>query len=162
MKAESLCPFPTCPGDTFHLCTPLASKPMSRRGGLRAAQPLHAHPPWSCIWPAQPSWWTTACPQQLLHTHRPSPPSLFWSRFDNFFATAQSALPPLPRKAARLWQEPCTSLMPLPTGSWQAQPSLSLSLSSFALEPRLIFAKSLPQERICSRPFKSLAFSLPQ
>lgn len=59
----------------------------------------------------------------------------------------------LPRAAGGLWQEP--------TGSWQAQPSPSLSQSLFALEPRLVFANPCPKNIFLTEHLRAWHFPCP-
>lgn len=133
--------------DTFHLCTPLTFKIMSQRGGLRPAGPFDAHPPWSCT-----AHLSTACPQQLLHIHRTSP-SLSCSGFYPFLLQHHQHFHP-PKGSRRALAGAHRQL----AGTAQPQPLPKL----VCFGAQACFCKSLPQEHISNRPFKSLAFSLPR
>lgn len=68
---------------------------------------------------------TTACPQQLLYTHRPSPPSIpLLLTTQPIFATTGSVYPPLPRKTRRgFGARPLPCLVPSPRRQLAAGPA---------------------------------------
>lgn len=146
MKAESLCPFPTHPGDTFRLCTSSTFK-TTRRGGLRAAQPYNAHPPWSCIWQLSSS---PNYGPQPVHTSFSTPTDLLLLPFPTQYSAPSlqqhgQRVHPSQENQKWLWHEPSTSSHAF---SPQADPNLSLcfrraATQSFPAEPRLIFTRVL-------------------
>lgn len=100
----------------------------------------------------QPTWWSTACPQQLLHIHRTSP-SLSCSGFYPFLLQHHQHFHP-PKGSRRALAGAHRQL----AGTAQPQPLPKL----VCFGAQACFCKSLPQEHISNRAFKSLAFSLPR